>query len=42
MTWPTKVSLDIARASALLKRFPGGYIPLTPEQGIEIFMEILK
>ena len=41
MTWPTKVSLDIARASALLKRFPGGYIPLTPEQGIEIFMEIL-
>jgi len=42
MTWPTKVSLDIAKSSALLKRFPGGYIPLTETQGIETFFSFLQ
>jgi len=41
MTWPTKVSLSVERSQELLRRFPGGYIPLTLSQGIEVFMEFL-
>jgi len=42
MSWPTKVSLDIGRSTELLKRFPGGFIPLTVESGLEQFLEFLQ
>jgi len=37
MMWPTKISLSIERSQALLKRFPGGFIPLTLDHGMEQF-----
>lgn len=42
MTWPTKVSLDIGKSQELLKKFPGGFIPLTNDGGVEMFFEFLR
>ena len=41
MNWPTKISLSISASQALLAKFPGGFIPLTPEAGLEQFLEFL-
>lgn len=40
MKWPAKVSLPLERSRELLKRFPGGYFPLT-SQGIGVFLDFL-
>lgn len=39
--WPCKVSVSIDQSKELLKRFPGGYIPLGPHSIVE-FMEFLE
>lgn len=41
MKWPAKVSLPISRAQELLKKFPGGFIPLN-EKGMTQFLEFLE
>jgi hypothetical protein len=42
LMWPTKISLTIPQSQELMKRFPGGFIPLTSEKGIEQFFEFLE
>jgi hypothetical protein len=42
MMWPTKVSLSVEASQSLLAKFPGGYMPLTLEAGIEQFPEFLQ
>lgn len=42
MYWPTKVSLSVERSQELLGKFPGGYVPLTPDAGLEQFIGFLE
>lgn len=42
MTWPTKISLTISQSQEMMRKWPGGYIPLTPEAGLEQFLEFLQ
>lgn len=42
MKWPAKVSLPIARSQELLRRFPGGFIPLSGGKSLVEFMEFLQ
>jgi hypothetical protein len=41
MSWPTKISLDLEQSAELLRKFPGGFIPLTRTEGIEVFFSFL-
>ncbi len=41
MNWPAKVSLPIARAKDLLRKYPGGFLPLSNGASMTEFLEFL-
>lgn len=41
LSWPTKVGLEPSQSAELLRRFPKGFIPLSPEKG-KGFSQFLK
>lgn len=41
MNWPAKVSLPIARSQELLRKYPGGFIPLNGGTSMVDFLEFL-
>lgn len=42
MNWPAKVSLPIQRSKELLKKFPGGFLPLSGDGSMVQFLEFLS
>jgi len=40
--WEAKISTPLSYKAEIKKLWPGGYIPLTEENGIEQFLELMK
>jgi len=40
ITYPAKPRIPVDRINKLMEKFPGGYFTLTPEKGIEQYLEL--